>query len=202
MIVVGLTGSIAMGKSTLATMFRDSGYPVFDADQMVRACYRQECVAPIEAAFPGVTVAGGVDRERLSKYVVGDEGAMRTLERIVHPAVALRRSEFLERAQGARSRIVFLDIPLLFETAGDRKVDVVLVVSARPEVQRARALSRGAWTEERFDGLLARQMPDAQKRLRAHFVIDTSGTLEDSRLQAAGFVRAVVSSGEGKGSHA
>lgn len=202
MILVGLTGSIAMGKSTLATIFRNCGYPVFDADEAVRECYSNECVAEIESVFPGVVGDGQVNRERLAKYVVGDELAMKRLESIVHPAVAKRRSKFLEGAVGVGSRVAFLDVPLLFETAGDRAMDVTIVVSARPEIQRTRAISRPAWTETRFDSLLARQMPDLEKRRRAHYIIDSSGTLEESHIQAVGFLRAVLGMSRANTSHA
>jgi dephospho-CoA kinase len=201
MIVVGLTGSIAMGKSTLAAMFRDLGAPVFDADAAVRELYRGETALRIEAAFPGVLADGVVDRERLGRQVVGDPEAMRRLERIVHPAVAELRARFLEAARRAGARVAILDVPLLFETDGDRKVDAVVVVSAQPEVQRARALSRPGADAARFEALLARQTPDVEKRRRAHFVIDTGGSLADSRRQAEDFLRAIVASG-GKNIHA
>ena len=192
MIVVGLTGSIAMGKSTLAAIFRELGAPVFDADAAVHEIYRGAAAGEVEASFPGVTVGGKVDRERLSKYVVGDVAAMKRLEAIVHPEVAALRAKFLETARRAGVRVVLLDIPLLFETGGDGKVDVVVTVSARPEIQRARALSRPGASAERFDALLARQTPDVDKRRRAHFIIDTSGSLADSRRQAEDFLRALI----------
>ncbi len=193
MIVVGLTGSIAMGKSTLAQMLRELGAPVFDADAAVRELYRGETAAKVEAEFPGVLVDGAVDRERLARYVVNDSAAMKRLEAIVHPAVAERRTHFLDEARRAGARAAILDVPLLFETGGDRRVDVVLVVSAPPDVQRARALARPGADAEKFEGLLARQTPDVDKRRRAHFVIDTSGSLADSRRQAQDFLRAVGS---------
>jgi dephospho-CoA kinase len=192
MIVVGLTGSIAMGKSTVAQMLRELGAPVFDADAAVRELYRGETAAKVEAEFPGVLIDGAVDRERLARYVVNDSAAMKRLEAIVHPAVAERRTRFLDEARRAGARAAILDIPLLFETGGDRRVDVVLVVSAPSDVQRARALDRPGADAERFEGLLARQTPDVDKRRRAHFVIDTSGSLADSRGQAQDFLRAIV----------
>jgi dephospho-CoA kinase len=191
-IVVGLTGSIAMGKSTIAQMLRELGAPVFDADAAVRDLYRDATAAKVEAEFPGVLVDGSVDRERLARYVVNDSAAMKRLEAIVHPAVAERRANFLDEARRVGARPAILDIPLLFETGGDRRVDVVLVVSAPPDVQRARALERPGADAERFAGLLARQIPDVEKRRRAHFVIDTSGSLADSRRQAQHFLRAIV----------
>jgi dephospho-CoA kinase len=198
MIVVGLTGSIAMGKSTLAAMFRKLGAPVFDADAAVHDIYRGEEAQAVEAAFPGVLVEGVIDRVRLGAKVVGDADAMKRLESIVHPAVAVRRARFLDEAAQAGRRAAILDIPLLFETGGDRKVDVVVVVSAAPEVQRARALAREGADPERFEALLKRQTPDAEKRARAHFVIDTSGSLEDSRRQAEDFLRAIVGCERGR----
>jgi dephospho-CoA kinase len=192
MIVVGLTGSIAMGKSTVAAMFAALACPVFDADDAVRQFYRAEGAALVEAAFPGVMVSGALDRDKLSAYVLGDGGAMKRLEAIVHPAVGSRRGGFLRDARAAGKRVAFLDVPLLFETGGDRALDLVVVGSARPETQRARALAREGMTEAKFDALLARQTPDSEKRRRAHFVIDTDRSIEDTRAQAEGFVRAVA----------
>jgi dephospho-CoA kinase len=199
MIVVGLTGSIAMGKSTLAAIFRELGAPVFDADASVREIYRSALAAEIEAAFAGVVVEGAVDRQRLGKYVVGDAVAMKKLEAIVHPAVAALRSKFLESARGAGARVAILDVPLLFETHGDRRVDVVVTVSASPEIQRARALARPGANAQSFEALLRRQTPDVEKRRLSHFVIDTSGELADSRRQAKDFLRALVGA---EGGHA
>jgi len=192
MIVVGLTGSIAMGKSALAAIFRELGAPVFDADVAVHEFYRSDGARAVEAAFPGVLVDGAVDRAMLASRVVGDADAMQRLEAIVHPAVAEKRLRFLDTARRAGARAAVLDVPLLFETGGEAVVDVVVVVSARPEVQRARALSRPGADAERFEALLKRQTPDVEKRRRAHFVIDTSGALEDSRRQAEDFLRAIV----------
>jgi dephospho-CoA kinase len=192
MILVGLTGSIAMGKSTVAAMFRALGAPVFDADAAVHDLYRGEEAALVEAAFPGVVVEGVVDRARLGAQVVGDRQAMQRLEAIVHPAVGVRRARFLDTARLAGARAAILDIPLLFETGGERRVDVVVVVSAPPEIQRARALARPGADAARFEALLARQTPDGEKRRRAHFVIDTGGSIEESRRQAEDFLRALV----------
>ncbi len=192
MIVVGLTGSIAMGKSTLAAMFRALGAPVFDADAAVREFYSSEGARAVEAAFPGVLADGAVNREKLASRVVGDAAALKRLEAIVHPAVAELRERFLDEARRAGARAAVLDVPLLFETGGDARVDVVAVVSARSEAQRARALARPGADPERFDALLRRQMPDVEKRRRAHFIIDTSGSLDDSRRQAEDFLRAIV----------
>ncbi len=202
MIIVGLTGSIAMGKSTLAAIFRDLGVPVFDADEAVREVYRGESAREVEATFPGVTIDGAVDRERLSGYVVGDGAAMKRLEAIVHPAVAALRRVFLERATRIPARVAILDVPLLFETGGDRGVDVVLVVSARPEVQRTRALARPGLNAERFEALLSRQVADSQKRQLAHFVIETSGSLNDSVREAEDFLRAIIGTERATHNHA
>ena len=192
MIVAGLTGSIAMGKSTVARMFAQLGCPVFDADGAVRDFYRAEGAGLVESVFPGVVVDGIVIRERLAARVLGEVDAMPRLEAVVHPAVALRRARFLEHARGLGRRIAFCDIPLLFETGGDKAFDLVIVVSARPEVQRARALGRDGATRAKFEAMLSRQMSDIEKRRRAHFVIDTNGPLDESLAQAESLVRAIA----------
>ena len=186
--IVGLTGSIGMGKSTVAQMFRDEGVPVFDADAEVHRLQGPggKVVAAIEARFPGTTGAGGVDRARLAAAVLGDDEAIRALEAIVHPAVGVERVAFLAAHAGAD--LVVFDVPLLFETGGDQKFDKVVVVSADAQVQRARTLQRPGITEAKFDAILARQMPDAEKRARADFVIATDTALEETRGQ----VRRVV----------
>ena len=188
MIVIGLTGSIGMGKSTVAAMFAEEGVPVFDADEEVHRLEGPQgpLVAAIEAAFPGTTGPAGVDREALRQRVFGDSAALARLEAIVHPAVAGAREAFL--AQNAAAPIVMLDIPLLFETGGQVRVDRTVVVSAPAEVQRARVLARPGMTEARFEAILARQMPDAEKRARADFVIPTGGSFEQTRAE----VRAVI----------
>jgi dephospho-CoA kinase len=193
-IVAGLTGSIAMGKSTVARIFAQLGCPVFDADSAVRDFYRAEGAALVEAAFPGVVVDSVVDRERLGTRVLSEDHAISRLEAIVHPAVALRRTRFLEHARDLGRRIALCDIPLLFETGGERACDLVMVVSARPEVQRARALSREGATRAKFEAMIARQMSDIEKRRRAHFVIDTNGPLDESRAQVENLVRAIAAS--------
>jgi len=198
MILVGLTGSIAMGKSTVAAMFRALGAPVFDADAAVHDIYRGEEARLVEAAFPGVVVDGVVDRARLAAKVVGDAQAMKRLEAIVHPAVGARRARFLDEARLAGARAAILDIPLLFETQGEGKVDIVVVVSAPPEIQRERALRRPGADAARFEALLKRQTPDVEKRRRAHFVIDTGGSMEDSRRQAEDFLRAIAACERGR----
>lgn len=192
MIVLGLTGSIGMGKSTVAAMFAHEGVPVFDADAEVHKLQGPggRLVAAIEAAFPGTTGGSGgdsgVDRALLGKAVFGNPDALKRLEDIVHPAVAHERALFLE-SNRARPLVV-LDIPLLFEAGGWRQVDKIAVVSAPIEVQRARVLARPGMTVQRFESILAKQMPDAQKRERADFVIPTGGTLDETR----GTVRAVI----------
>jgi dephospho-CoA kinase len=183
MLVVGLTGSIAMGKSTVAAMFRDLGAPVFDADAAVHEIYSGPTAALVEAAFPGVCVDGVVDRQSLGARVLGDSDAMKRLEAIVHPAVGEKRAAFLEKARADGARAALLDVPLLFETGGDKKVDRVIVVSADAHRQRARALARPGMDAARYEALLARQTPDVEKRARAHFVIDTGLPLEATQAQ-------------------
>jgi len=188
MLVLGLTGSIGMGKSTVAAMFADEGVPVFDADAQVHRLQGPggRLVAAIEAAFPGTTGDSGVERPLLGKAVFGNPDALNRLEAIVHPAVAEERARFLETND--EQPLVVLDIPLLFEAGGWQQVDRIAVVSAPAEVQRARVLARPGMTEDRFESILAKQMPDAQKRERADFVIPTGGSLEETRAA----VRAVI----------
>ena len=189
MIVVGLTGSIAMGKSTVGALFAAEGAPVFDGDSAVHALYRGAAASPVEAAFPGVVREGAVDRDRLAGRVLGDSAALARLEGIVHPMVAQARQAFLSHAAAQGRRLVVVDIPLLFETGGERSVDVVVVVSASQATQRARALARNGVTPERFEQMIARQTPDEEKRRRAHLVIDTNGAIEMTRWQVRGFLR-------------
>lgn len=185
MIIVGLTGSIGMGKSTVAAMFAEEGAPGFDSDAAVHQLYAPggAAVAAVEAAFPGVVKDGAVDRLALSARVVGDAEAIKRLEAIVHPLVREAQMRFLQGQREAGTRVVILDIPLLFEGGGDRLVDKTVVVSAPADVQRARVLTRPGMTEAKFEAILSRQMPDLEKRARADFVIDTSGTFEDTRAQ-------------------
>ncbi len=187
-LILGLTGSIGMGKSTVAAMFERLGAPVFDADREVRRMQGPggSLVAPIEAAFPGTTVAQGVDRAKLGAQVFDDPAAMARLEAIVHPAVHAARAAFLREHAGAP--LVVLDIPLLFEKGAINEVDRVLVVSAPPEVQRARVLAREDMTAERFTEILALQLPDAEKRARADYVIDTRRSLADIEAEVAALV--------------
>lgn len=181
MIVLGLTGSIGMGKSTTASMFRDAGVPVLDSDAVVHELYSGAAAPLIEAAFPGTVTAGIVDRGRLSKAVLGDPAALNKLEAIVHPLVAGAREKFLDHHRASGARLVVLDIPLLFETGGADLVDKIVVVTADPEIQRARVLERPGMTEEKFKAILARQTPDAEKRSRADFLIDTGSGMDAAR---------------------
>ncbi len=188
MIVIGLTGSIGMGKTTTADLFREKGLPVFDADATVHALYGGPLAADIEAAFPGSTVDGRVDRARLSAQLAGSPKAFRRLEAIVHPAVRRAETDFLAAARAAGASAVVLDIPLLFETGRDRDVDKVVVVSAPAEVQRRRVLARPGMTEQRFEALLARQTPDAEKRARADWVVPTGDGIPAARASVEAFL--------------
>ena len=183
MIVLGLTGSIGMGKSTTATLFAEAGVPVYDADAAVHLLYESEAVAAIEAAFPGTTAHGKVDRNKLSARVVHDSAAMRKLEEIVHPMLGASRQKFLSDAEQSGAPVAVVDVPLLFETGGEKRVDAVVVVTTTAELQRERILARSNMTEEKLAALLARQMPDAEKRKRAHFVVDTSHGLDPVRAR-------------------
>jgi len=174
MIVLGLTGSIGMGKSTTAQLFAEAGVPVYDADAAVHRLYEGEAVPAIEAAFPGTTTNGKVDRNRLSACVVHDPAAMKQLEEIVHPMLGASRQKFLQDAENSGAPVAVVDVPLLFETGGEKRVDAVVVVTTTPELQRERILARPNMTGEKLAAILARQMPDAEKRKRAHFVVDTS----------------------------
>ena len=183
--IVGLTGSIGMGKSTTSGLFAEAGAAVYDADAAVHEIYAPggAAVEPVGAAFPGVVVGGGIDRARLSKHVLGNPEALKTLEQIVHPLVGRGRQMFFEQARREQRDIVILDVPLLFETGGDKALDAVIVVSAPSDIQRERVLARPEMTPDKLDAILARQMPDAEKRQRADFVIDTSAGLEAARTQ-------------------
>ena len=185
MIVVGLTGSIGMGKSTTAQMFADAGAPVYDADAEVRKLYAPggAAVPLIKDAFPGVVHGGAVDRGLLAERVLGNPPALARLNGLVWPLMGAARSEFFENARAAKADIVVLDIPLLLETGGEKNVDAVVVVSAPAAMQRERVLARPGMTEAKFEAILAAQMPDADKRGRAEYVVDTSGGLEPARRQ-------------------
>jgi dephospho-CoA kinase len=191
-IVLCLTGSLAMGKSTAARFFAEAGVPVYDADATVHRLYAGDAAPAIEAAFPGTIVDGKVDRERLAAQVIGKPDAMRRLEGIIHPLVRREQDRFLREAEAAGAKIAVLDIPLLFETGGDRRCDGVVVVSASSEVQRARAFERPGMTEEKFAALLAKQMPDEEKRRRADFVVDSGQGMDSAREQVHAILRAAA----------
>jgi len=192
-IMVGLTGSIGMGKSTTAAMFREAGIPVYDADAAVHDLYDEggAAVEPVGAAFPGVVKDGKVDREALRQAVLGKPEALKRLNAIVHPLVGRDRSGFFEQATAAGADMVVLDIPLLFETGGHANMDAVVVVSAPADMQRERVLARPGMSPERLDAILAQQMADTEKRARAHFVVDTSKGLEPARAQVAEIIAAM-----------
>ena len=183
MFVLGLTGSLGMGKSTTARFFAEEGVPLHDADAAVHRLYEGEATPLIEVAFPGTTSGGRVDRDKLAKKVLGDSAAIKRLETIIHPLVGRAEAQFLDEAARKDAAVVVLDIPLLFETGADRRCDAVVVVSAPADVQRARAFERPGMTEEKFQAILAKQMPDAEKRARADFVVDTSKGLDAARVQ-------------------
>lgn len=183
MLLLGLTGSIGMGKSTTAKLFAEAGVPVYDADATVHMLYEGEAVPAIEAAFPGTTADGKVDRNKLSAQVVHDPAAIKQLEQIVHPMLGASRQKFLDDAERSGAPVAVVDVPLLFETGGEKRVDAVVVVTTTPEIQRRRILARDNMTGEKLDAILARQLPDAEKRRRADFVVDTSHGLDPVRTR-------------------
>jgi dephospho-CoA kinase len=183
MLLLGLTGSIGMGKSTTAALFREAGVPVYDADATVHLIYEGEAVPAVEAAFPGTTENGKVDRQKLSAAVLHDPAAIKRLEAIVHPMLRAHQQAFLDEAERSGAKVAVLDVPLLFETAGHDRVDAVVVVTTSAETQRQRILERPMMTVEKLEAILARQMPDAEKRRRADFVVDTSHGIEPVRRQ-------------------
>jgi dephospho-CoA kinase len=189
MVVIGLTGSLGMGKTTTSRFFAEAGVPVYDADATVHRLYAGEAAALIEAAFPGTSGEHGVDRARLAQAVLGDAAALARLEAIVHPLVRREELHFLETARKAGARVAVLDIPLLFETGGDRRVDAVVVVSAPADMQRARVFERPGMSEEKFRALIAKQIPDEEKRRRADFVVDTSQGYDSARAQVHAILR-------------
>jgi dephospho-CoA kinase len=192
MIILGLTGSIGMGKSTTAKLFAEAGVPVYDADAAVHKIYEGEAAPAVEAAFPGTTEAGKVDRNKLSARVVHDPAAIRQLEGIVHPMLGASRQKFLEDAERSGATVAVVDVPLLYETGGEKRVDAVVVVTTTPEIQRERILARDNMTAEKLDAILARQLPDAEKRNRADFVVDTSHGLDPVRAQIRDILDQVV----------
>jgi dephospho-CoA kinase len=197
MILLGLTGSIGMGKSTTAAMFADEVVPVYDADAAVHDLYCPggAAVGPVEAVFPGVCIDGAVDRARLGERVLNDPEALKRLEAIVHPLVGAHRQDFFARSTAAGAKIVVLDVPLLFETGGDKAMSAVAVVSAPEEVQRERVMARPGMTTGKLEAILKRQTPDAEKRARADFVIDTGRGLDAARAQVKAILKALAEPG-------
>ncbi|MER9423266.1 dephospho-CoA kinase [Mesorhizobium sp. M0317] len=188
MIVLGLTGSIGMGKSTTAKMFVDAGVPVHDSDATVHRLYAGKAAPLVEAAFPGTVIAGSVDRTELARRVLGNAAALKTLEAIVHPLVRADADAFLARHRAAGAPLVVLDIPLLFETGGRNRVDKVVVVTAPADIQRARVLARPDISEEKLSAILAKQVPDAEKRRQADFVIDTGEGMDAARTAVGAII--------------
>jgi dephospho-CoA kinase len=187
--ILGLTGSIGMGKSTTSGLFRQRGIAVHDADAAVHGLYRGRAAAPIEQAFPGVMRDGAVDRGLLSAAVLGKPDALARLEAIIHPLVREEEEAFLARCRQAGAGVAVLDVPLLLETGGEGRCDAVLVVTAPAEIQKARVLARPEMTEDKFAAILARQMPDAEKRRRAHFLVDSGQGLMAARRQVGSILR-------------
>lgn len=183
MIRLGLTGSIGMGKSTAAKMFAEEGVPVHDSDETVHRLYSGPAARLVEAAFPGVVVDGVVDRSRLAARVLDDQAALRRLGEIVHPLVRADADAFVEKHRRRGAPLVVMDIPLLFETGGTDRVDSILVVTAPPEVQRQRVMARPGMTREKFESIVANQVPDREKRRNADFVIDTGSGMEATRQE-------------------
>jgi dephospho-CoA kinase len=192
MFILGLTGSIGMGKTTTARLFAEEGVPVHDSDAAVHRLYEGEAVAAIEQAFPGTTASGKVDRQKLAARVVNDAGALKRLEAIVHPLVRQSETKFLEAARARGESIVVLDIPLLYETDGEKRVDAVVVVTAPAHIQRKRVMERPGMTLDKFAGLLEKQVPDAQKRARADFIVDSGHGVEPAREQMRQILREVA----------
>jgi dephospho-CoA kinase len=192
MFILGLTGSLGMGKSATAKMFAEEGVPVHDADAAVHQLYESEATPLIEAAFPGITAGGKVNRDKLAQRVLGDTAAIKKLEAIVHPLVRKAEERFLTEAERKGATVVVLDIPLLFETGADKRCDAVVVVSAPRDVQRGRAFERPGMTEQKFAALLAKQTPDADKRAMADFVVDTSKGFDTARVQVRDILARVV----------
>lgn len=192
MLILGLTGSIGMGKSATAAMFAAEGVAVHEADRTVHRLYEGAAVPSIEQAFPGTTAGGKVDRERLARRVLNDPAALRLLEQLVHPLVREAERQFLLSARQAGANVVVLDIPLLFETGGEPRVDAIVVTSAPAPLQRQRVLARPGMTPEKFAALLGQQLADEEKRRRAHFIVDTGRGFDSARTQVRGILRAVA----------
>ncbi len=193
MVILGLTGSIGMGKSTTSKLFADAGAAVYDADAAVHALYASKAVEPVGNAFPGTIKDGRVDREALGKAVLHDKTKMMHLESIIHPLVHEVEAEFLEQAKNERRKVAVLDVPLLFEVGKQHAVDAVVVVSAPYDVQRTRVLERPGMTEAKFEAIYAKQLNDAEKRKRAHFIVDTGRGIEPARRAVESIMRAVSS---------
>jgi len=192
MLILGLTGSIGMGKSTTAKLFVEAGVPVYDADAAVHKIYEGEAAPAIEAAFPGTTTGGKVDRIKLSAKVLHNPAAIKQLEQIVHPMLGASRQKFLDDAERSGAPVAVVDVPLLFETGGEKRVDAVVVVTTSPEAQRERILARDNMTGDKLDAILARQLPDAEKRRRADFIVDTSHGLDPVRARIRDILAEVV----------
>ena len=192
MFVIGLTGSIGMGKTTTAGFFAEEGVPVHDADATVHRLYEGVAAPGIEAAFPGTTAGGKVDRAKLAARVLNDPAALKQLEAIVHPMVREAEIRFLAEAERNGAPVAVLDIPLLFETRGDERVDAIVTVTAPAEIQRARLLARPGLTEEKLEGLVSNQLPDAEKRRRADFILDSSQGFEAARAQVKDILRRIA----------
>ncbi|CAH1658215.1 dephospho-CoA kinase [Chelatococcus asaccharovorans] len=190
--ILGLTGSIGMGKSTTAAIFRSRGVPVHDADEAVHRLYRGRAAPLVEAEFPGTTVDGVVDRAKLGAKVIGHPDRMAALERLIHPLVRADRDDLLARARAAGAPLVVFDVPLLYETGADKECDAVLVVTAAPEIQRERVLARPDMTPERFALIHVKQMPDAEKRRRADFIVDTGRGLADAEAQVDAIIASIA----------
>lgn len=191
MIIIGLTGSIGMGKSTTARMFAEAGIAVNDADTVVHDLYRAEAVEPVREAFPGSVADGAVDRRELARQLAADPGRFKDLEAIVHPLVRQREAEFVQARQAAGDDMIVLDIPLLFEVGGEERVDVVVVVTCDPRIQRERVLARPGMTVEKFELILSRQVPDRVKRQKADFLVDTGEGMEAARARVDQIIAAL-----------
>ena len=201
-LILCLTGSLGMGKSRTASFFAEQGVPVYDSDAAVHALYAGEAAPLIESAFPGTTSDGQVDRTKLAARVVGDGAAFAKLEAIVHPLVAKARDAFITEAQARGAPVILLDVPLLFETGGERHCDAVVVVSAPLDMQRSRAFERPGMTEEKFAALVGKQVPDAEKRRRADFIVDTSQSFDHAREQVRDILQAIAKMRQSRGDSA
>jgi len=193
MIILGLTGSIGMGKSTTAQMFRDEDIRVHDADKTVHQLYENEAVGPLQDLFPSAIVDGRVDRKALGRLVLGKPDKLRSLEQIIHPMVWEKEQEFLKYSRAQNASLVVLDIPLLFETGGEKRVDAVLVVTADEEIQKQRVLEREDMNEEKFAAILKQQVPDSEKRQKADFIIDTGLGMEHARFEVRSIIQKLQS---------